>query len=120
VLRALAQRFPNDDGMAATESDLKGLAGAEHLNVIKLLADWPRQLKEATWARQPHRITQYLEHLAQEFHSLWQKGNTDPTLRFVQEEPPMAKAYGALVQAVAYVIQSGLNVLGIQAKQELR
>lgn len=90
------------------------------LSVVKVLSDWPRQVQEAASSREPHRLTTYLYHAAQSFHSLWQKGKQDEGHRFIQEKDPDASlALVALAQCVQYVIGSGLGILGIKPRTEL-
>ena len=59
--------------------------------------------------------------MAAAFHGLWNKGNADATLRFiVAEDPELSLARLALVQAVAFVIASGLKVFGVEPVEEMR
>jgi len=52
---------------------------------------------------------------------LWQKGQQDATLRFVQlDQPSRMLARLALVSATAVVIRSGLAVMGVNPVEELR
>jgi arginyl-tRNA synthetase len=89
--------------------------------IIKIMADWPRQVTQAARTREPHRITTYLYRLAQAFHALWQHGSTEASLRFLQPENlNFSYAQVALVQAVAYVLASGLKILGVHAPEEMR
>ncbi|HKR18907.1 MAG TPA: DALR anticodon-binding domain-containing protein, partial [Stellaceae bacterium] len=68
-----------------------------------------------------HRIAFYLQEVAASFHALWNKGNTDAGLRFVVEsQRDLTRARLALVQAVAFVIASGLKVIGVTPAEELR
>jgi len=85
------------------------------------LAEWPDQVEGAAKAREPHRITTYLHHLAHTFHTLWNKGNQDTVMRvLVPEERALSEARLALVQGVQVVLASGLNLLGVTPCQELR
>jgi arginyl-tRNA synthetase len=93
----------------------------EELDLIRILADWPRQLQEAAQAREPHRIAAYLHQVAHQFHALWNKGNAQSHLRFVHpDNQALSMAASALVQATALTLAAGLGVLGIKAKSELR
>jgi arginyl-tRNA synthetase len=83
--------------------------------------DWPRQVSESALHREPHRITNYLQKVASAFHALWQKGNQNPTMKLVQADD-LDKTYASMacVQATAFVMASGLMMLGITPKEELR
>lgn len=105
---------------ALAEGDLSSLSSEDDIAVIRLLSEWPREVEAAAEAEEPHRVAFYLYDVASAFHSLWNKGKGDVTLRFIHEEDEaLTKARLALVQAVATVIASGLEVLGIDAVDEM-
>ena len=70
---------------------------------------------------QVHATNETIKELAAEFHGLWNKGKDDASLRFiVAAEPDRTLARLALVQAVAFVVASGLAVMGVEPVQEMR
>ncbi len=116
VLRAAAQAGFGVDGAAP----LDVLRDEAELTVVRRIAGWPRMVEAAAEAREPHRIAFFLYDLASEFHMLWQRGN-GTTLRFLQADRPVeTRARVALVAAVATVIRSGLQVMGVTPVEELR
>ena len=59
--------------------------------------------------------------LAAAFHALWNKGNDDPTLRFIiDDDPALTRARLALITAVRQVIAAGLGVFGVAPVEEMR
>ncbi|MEO1026428.1 MAG: arginine--tRNA ligase [Pseudomonadota bacterium] len=89
--------------------------------VARKLAEWPRLIEIAARNNEPHRVAFYLYELASEFHALWNKGNENPTLRFLHEGNPKATAAKiALPRAVAVVIANGLGILGVAPVEEMR
>ena len=97
------------------------LSDAAELDVIRRLAQYPRQVDAAAAAHEPHRIAFFLYELASDFHTLWNKGKEAPHLRFVIETDQMSSyARLALVQAVMSVLASGLAILGVAAPDEMR
>ena len=91
------------------------------LDLIKLLAEWPRLLESAADAHEPHRVAFYLYDLAGAFHGLWTKGKDNAELRFLlPDDPAMTAARLALVQAVAFVVASGLEIFGVTPVEEMR
>ena len=90
------------------------------LRLVKKLAEWPRLVQVSAKTNEPHRIAFYLYELAGDFHSLWNRGNDDKGLRFIQEDKTTALAKLALARAVAIVISSGLSILGVEAVSEMR
>ena len=101
--------------------DLSGFTHEAELAVIKKIAEWPRQVEIAAQAGEPHRIAFYLYDLASSFHALWNRGNDQPELRFLQEGDPDATAAKiALPRAVGVVISAGLGILGVTPLEEMR
>ena len=91
------------------------------LNLIKKLIDYPRVIEQAAIQYEPHRIAFYLQELASEFHSLWNAGNSNKSLRFIIEDnQEITKARLALLKATSIVIASGLGVLGVSAPEEMK
>ena len=59
--------------------------------------------------------------LASEFHAQWNRGKDTPHLRFIiQNDPQITMARLALVQGVVSVLASGLELLGVEAPDEMR
>ncbi len=106
--------------LAGTRLDL--LTDATELALMKKIGAYPRLIKSAAAAHEPHRIAFYLYELASEFHALWTRGGKNsPHLRFIiQSDPTLTAARLALVQGVATVLNSGLSLLGVGAPEEMR
>ena len=91
------------------------------LEIIRTMVNWPRVVEGAAHAREPHRIAYYLNELATQFHGLWNKGKDDASLRFIiADDKELTRARLALIQSVAFVIASGLDVFGVDPVEELR
>jgi len=102
-------------------TDLAGLTDAAELTLAAKLAEFPRLIEIAARSNEPHRIAFYLYDLASEFHALWNRGNEQPELRFLQEgNLATSQAKIALIRATAVVISNGLGILGVQPAQEMR
>ncbi len=101
--------------------DISSLTDEAELTLIKKLAEWPRLVEIAAKGHEPHRIAFYLYDLASDFHALYNKGNDDASLRFVQEgDVSTTQAKIALIRAVSVVILSGLGILGVTPVEEMR
>ena len=75
------------------------------LELIRLMASWPRIVESAALAYEPHRVAFYLQELAAAFHGLWNLGNSENALRFIQKSAiDLTAARLALVRAMATVI----------------
>ncbi|MEQ9362089.1 MAG: arginine--tRNA ligase, partial [Rhodospirillales bacterium] len=98
---------------ALAQADLSLLADPAEMDLIKVMAAWPRIVEQAAEAHEPHRVAFYLNDVASAFHGLWNMGKDDTSLRFIQADAPeVSRARMALVQATATIIASGLDVLG--------
>jgi arginyl-tRNA synthetase len=103
-----------------SEADLS-LLDEEELALVKRAAQYPRIIEGAAMAHEPHRIAFYLYDLAAEFHALWNRGNDDPARRFLLENnPQLSRARLELALGNAQIIRSGLDLMGVQAAEEMR
>jgi arginyl-tRNA synthetase len=109
------------DAKSLAAGPLNLLTGDEEIGLIRQLASWPRLVESAAEAYEPHRVAFYLYDLAAAFHGLWTKGKEEARLRFIlADEAELTAARLALVQAVAFVVASGLDVFGIEPLEEMR
>lgn len=116
VLRHAATEVPKSIAMipALSSTDLLALSDPTEVQLIQLLATWPRIVESAALAHEPHRIAFYVQEVAAQFHALWNKGKDDAMLRFiVVDNISLTAARLLLIQAVSQVIASGLEVLGV-------
>jgi len=122
VMRHAAEEFPEVDlsDTALARAPLERLCDPAELALIRQLAGWPRLVEGAAEAHEPHRIAFFLQDVAAQFHTLWNKGKDEATLRFiVAADPALTRARLALVRGVAVVIASGLAVIGVEPVQEM-
>ena len=119
-------RKAQDAGVAVDDAtlaavDLSGLTHEAELAVARKIAEWPRLVEIAAKGHEPHRIAFYLYDLASDFHALWNRGNDDASLRFLQMgDSDTTQAKIALIRAVAIVISHGLGILGVTPAEEMR
>lgn len=120
VLRRAREAGIAVDDATLAAADLGHLGHEAELTVARKIAEWPRLVEIAARNNEPHRVAFYLYELASEFHGLWNRGNDDPSLRFVQEDIGRSQAKIALARAVSVVICAGLGILGVAPVDELR
>tara|TARA_B110000008_G_scaffold269561_1_gene298944 strand:+ start:855 stop:2546 length:1692 start_codon:yes stop_codon:yes gene_type:complete len=120
VLRKAVEADIDVSDQNLTSADLSQNNHQVELRLIKKLAEWPRLVQVSAKTNEPHRVAFYLYELAGDFHSLWNKGNDEKRLRFIQEDTTIALAKLALARSVAIVISSGLSILGVEAVSEMR
>ena len=121
VLRRAQEAGIVTDDATLAAADLTKLDHASELGLARKLAEWPRLVETAGRANEPHRVAFYLYELASDFHSLWNRGNEETGLRFLQEgDADTSQAKIALARAVAVVISAGLGILGVTPAEEMR
>ena len=106
---------------ALAKADLTQLSHPAEIDMAQQIAEWPREVEIAAKGNEPHRIAFFLYELASEFHGLWNRGNDDPNLRFLQEgKDATSCAKIALARATGVVISAGLAILGVKPAEEMR
>ncbi|NOE32587.1 MULTISPECIES: arginine--tRNA ligase [unclassified Ruegeria] len=121
VLRRAAEAGIAADDVTLSGADLSKNDHASELTVAKKLAEWPRLVEIAARTNEPHRVAFYLYELAGDFHALWNKGNDETQLRFIQDgDVATSQSKIALARAVSVVISAGLGILGVTPAQEMR
>ncbi|MCS6760940.1 MAG: arginine--tRNA ligase [Candidatus Devosia symbiotica] len=122
IFKTAARDLPELDlsSAALASAEVERIVTPEELDLVRVLAAWPRTVTAAAIAHEPHRIAFYMHELAAAFHRFWAKGKDNAQLRFVnQDDPKLSFARLALVDAVRQIIVNGLGILGVSAPTEL-
>lgn len=102
------------DKFINNDFDLSLLSSEKELQLIKLLASWPKMLEASAKYFEPHRIAFYLLNLAGEFHAFWNFGKENNDYRFVIEgNADLTASRLALARAVQMVLAKGFELVGI-------
>ena len=121
VLRRAAELGADVSDTALADAELGRLSHPAEIELMRKVAEWPRIVEIAARANEPHRIAFFLYDIASELHSLWNRGNDEMSLRFVQENDlDETAAKIALARAVGVVISAGLGILGVIPATEMR
>ena len=121
VLKKAAEQGVDTSDAALAAADLTRLDHPAELELARKVAEWPRIVEIAARAHEPHRIAFFLYDIASDLHSLWNRGNDEVSLRFVQEgDAATTAAKIALVRSVGVVISAGLGILGVTPAKEMR
>jgi len=104
-----------DYGLEFYSPDL--LVHERERELIGLLAEYPRIVAAAAFARQPHRVSRYIEDLAAQYHRFY---NDCRVLPLGEEKPTkLNSARACLSMATAQVISNGLDLLGVNAPERM-
>ena len=121
VLNRAAGMGVDTSDAALAQANLSLLSHPAELELARKVAEWPRMLEIAARAHEPHRLAFFLYDIASDLHSLWNRGNDETALRFVQDgDARTTAAKIALVRAVGVVISVGLGILGVTPAKEMR
>jgi len=120
VLRRAREAGIACDDASLAAADLSPLSHPAELALAARIAEWPRLVEIAARGNEPHRVAFYLYDLASDFHGLWNRGNDDASLRFLQGDSATSQAKIALARAVGVVISAGLGILGVTPVEEMR
>ncbi|MFA7254220.1 MAG: arginine--tRNA ligase [Patescibacteria group bacterium] len=102
-----------EDAKIVSDCDTKISFNETELDLIKELDSFPNIVKVAGESYSPHLLCNYLFVLAQKFNSFYAK------YRVLGEAPQTVKSRLVLTEAVAKVLSSGLNLLGIKATEKI-
>ncbi len=89
------------------------LAADEELALIKALAEFPNEIRQAAKVYDPSRINRYLTALAGDFHRFYN------ACRMKGEEASLQAARLKLADCVRLVLANGLGLLGVAAPEKM-
>lgn len=124
----ICSALKNADALGFSSDD-ESLMGADfnllnhdsQIELARIIAEWPGVVDKASQYHEPHKIAFYLYELASEVHSMWTRGNREPSLRIIQnDDREGTRARMTLFRAAAVVISTGLGILGVQPMKEMR
>ncbi len=95
------------------DAPVESLDSSEEVALLKQLALYPEVVEAAAFAYEPHRIPTYLQNLAGELHSYYNK------FRIISPDRPVSQARLALVSAIRIVLANALGVLGVAAPERM-
>ncbi len=86
----------------------------EEKEIILKLLSYPYILKLSSIAREPHRLTNFIEDVSTSFHSFWNMGKENESLRFIDEQN-IIKTQSKLLwlQSMRIVFENVFNIIGI-------
>ena len=95
------------------EADCGPLAQDDEFDLVRLLTDYPAVLRRAAEHYEPFFVTDYLLTLSERFNKYYHN------YRILIDDTVVREARLLLVKGVQTIIQSGLDVLGIKAPEEM-
>jgi arginyl-tRNA synthetase len=99
----------------AETTDLTALVTEYETDLIKKLGTLPEEVNYAAATYAPHRLTHYAREVGGLFHSFYDAGNNEPSLRVLCDVPASRDARLVLIVAVRQVLKNVLGLLGVSA-----
>ena len=99
----------------ADKDSLSLLAEPEEIRLIKKMLFYPAVLEAAVQAREPHRVTYYLQELAGIFHPYYNRRR----ILGDSKERGLSLARLSLCHGIGLVIKDGLGILGVAAPEKM-
>ena len=99
--------------------DMSLISKTEWQIILKILS-WPYLINQVSENKEPHRITNYLEDLCSDFHSFWNKGKDDQSLRMIDVEnidQTISKIFW--IQSFRVVLKNAFTIIGIDAPESM-
>ena len=101
------------------ENIIESISDEEWEIILKLIS-FPYLLLHSCLNREPHRITNYLEDISTSFHSFWNKGKDDDSLRFLNEDNiDKMKIRLFWVESLRIVFKNSFDLIGIQSPESM-
>lgn len=97
----------------AAPTDLEPLTTPHEQAVLKVLAGYAEEVRDAALRREPQRIVNLVYQLASAFHSFYNEH------RLLHPDPKLRRARLLLAQATRRVLADGLGLLGISAPERM-
>jgi arginyl-tRNA synthetase len=85
----------------------------EEFNIIKAIDRFPELIEGSATAREPHRITFYINDLAAAFHSYYNKN------RVISDDADLTNARLFLVKCIGIILRNALHLLGVSAPERM-
>tara|TARA_Y100000817_G_scaffold172720_1_gene134931 strand:- start:200 stop:1933 length:1734 start_codon:yes stop_codon:yes gene_type:complete len=91
----------------------------DEIKIIKKISQWPKCIELSSSKLEPHRVPVYLYELASDFHSYWNLGKDNEDKRFIDKDNKVSDEKIVLLKAVANVIKSGMDIIGVDAPEKM-
>lgn len=107
-------------GLSPAKGHSRFIRHPSFIHIVKTLSLFPRIVESAAEHFEPHKIAFYLLAVAEKFHQLWAEGARDDQVRFLdQENTVKSNSSLMVVRAVKTVLENGLDIFSIQAKERM-
>ncbi|MBA4548082.1 arginine--tRNA ligase [Thermoactinomyces intermedius] len=93
--------------------DLKLLREEQEYDLLEKLGSFPGEIASSAVQLAPHKLVRYLYELASDFHRYYNAH------RVISDDVNLSRARLALLQGIAQVIRNGLNLIAVDAPEQM-
>ena len=92
----------------------------DEIEIILKLLSYPYIVKQATIFREPHRLTNFIEDISTSFHSFWNKGKENESLRLIDENNILKTQTKLLwINSMRVVFKNIFDIIGIDYNETM-
>tara|TARA_B100000989_G_scaffold299025_1_gene292129 strand:- start:9058 stop:10785 length:1728 start_codon:yes stop_codon:yes gene_type:complete len=91
----------------------------EEIKIINKISEWPRCIETSIHKLEPHRIAIYLYQLSSLFHSYWNMGRINKSMRFLDTNKVLDKNKAVLLNCISKTIKTGMDILGVSTPKNM-
>ena len=89
------------------------------MNLIKLIISYPYLLYQTSINNEPHRLVNYLELICSNFHTIWNQGKDNQSLRFIDKENILQTNIKLFwIESFRIILLDLFEIIGIDAPQQ--
>ncbi len=100
--------------------NIKEYLSEDEIQIILKLLSYPYILKLSSLSRDPHRLTNFIEDISSSFHSFWNKGKENESLRFIDQENIIKTQTKLLwLNSLRIVFENVFNIIGIDFQETM-
>ena len=91
----------------------------EEIKIINKISEWPKCVEVSSQKLEPHRIPIYLYQLSALFHSYWNMGKDNESMRFLDKSKKLNKNKAVLLNSVLKTIGTGMKILDVETPETM-
>ncbi len=102
------------DNSFVSKDEYSLLTNEKEIELIKLLDSFPKEVEDIALSKEVNKLCNYIYKLAQTFHSYYNENRV-----IVENDKELTSERLSLVKAVSIVLKTSLNLLGVEAKENM-
>ena len=107
------------DYIKSPSTNFNELSHESEIDLKKKISYFPNLLINVVQTNDIHKIAYYLHEMASDFHSLWNLGNDNTSMRFISENENITHQRMVLLYVISKILESGLDLLGVAHPEKM-